>query len=131
MNKLNARVTSIKTKDSINLIKLKSNEIILTLLTLDLPSNIKENSEVIALFKESEVVISKSESEGNISISNRIKGKILQINRGEIVSIIKIKTKIGDIDSMITTDSSLRLNLKVNDEIFALIKSNEMSMELK
>ncbi len=129
MNKIKAKITSIKTKDSINLVKLESNNITLSLLTLDLPNNIKENSEVIALFKESEVAISKSEND--ISISNRIQGEIIEINNGEIVTMIKIKTLMGNIDSMITTDSTFRLNLKVNDEVFALIKSNEMSMELK
>lgn len=128
MNKIKTKIISIQKEDSINLVKLESNNITLSLLTLDLPNNIKVESEVMALFKESEVAIAKSECE--ISISNRIKGEIIDIENGKIVTMVKIKTKIGEIDSMITTASSERMNLKVGEIVFALVKSNEMSLEV-
>jgi molybdate transport system regulatory protein len=63
------------------------------------------------------------------SIRNRLPGKIEKIVSDKVVSEVVIRTKIGDVTSIITTGSVKRTNLKEGDTVFAIIKATEVSVE--
>jgi len=63
------------------------------------------------------------------SIRNRIPGVIERIVSDKVVSELTIKTMAGDVTSIITTGSVKRMNLKVGDNVFAMIKATEVSIE--
>jgi molybdopterin-binding protein len=63
------------------------------------------------------------------SIRNRIPGTIQRIVSDNVVSELTIKTMAGDVTSIITTGSVKRMNLKVGDNVFAMIKATEVSIE--
>jgi len=63
------------------------------------------------------------------SIRNRLPGTIDKILSGKVVSEIVIRTKAGDVTSIITTGSVKRMNLKQVDRVFAIIKATEVSVE--
>ncbi len=63
------------------------------------------------------------------SIRNHLKGKVKEVVRGDVVSEVEIDTPAGVITSVITTRSVQRLNLKVGDEVFAVIKATGVSVE--
>ena len=63
------------------------------------------------------------------SIRNRLPGTIERIVSDNVVSELTIKTAAGDITSIITTGSVKRMNLKVGDNVFAMIKATEVSIE--
>jgi molybdopterin-binding protein len=63
------------------------------------------------------------------SIRNHLKGKVKGIVRGDVVSEVEIDTPAGIVTSVITTRSVQRLNLKDGDEVFAVIKATEVSVE--
>jgi molybdopterin-binding protein len=63
------------------------------------------------------------------SIRNRLPGVIQRIVSDNVVSELTIKTMAGDITSVITTGSVKRMNLKVGDNVFAMIKATEVSIE--
>ena len=128
MNSIRAEVFSIESAKEINYIKLVANGVKISLLTLQLPKGIEIDSKVNILCKESEVSIGLSKSE--ISISNQIEGVITELEIGKVVTLITVKSDAGVIKSMITTDSSRRLNLQKDLKVFALIKANELSLEL-
>jgi molybdopterin-binding protein len=65
----------------------------------------------------------------SISIRNRIPGVIQRIVSDNVVSELTIKTMAGDVTSIITTGSVKRMNLKVGDNVFAMIKATEVSIE--
>jgi molybdopterin-binding protein len=129
MNRFTATITSITSKESINQIELSRNGEKIKMLTLKLPPNIAIGLDVNLMCKESEVAVGKSLSQ--ISISNQIRGVIKEIKEGEIISIITIDSRVGTLNSLITTSSLRVMGFQANDEIFALIKANELSMELK
>ena len=63
------------------------------------------------------------------SIRNRLPGTIEKIVSDNVVSEIVIRTAAGEVTSVITTSSVQRMNLKEGDQVFAIIKATEVSVE--
>jgi len=63
------------------------------------------------------------------SIRNRLPGTIENIVSDNVVSELVIRTAAGDVTSIITTGSVKRMNLKQGDNVFAIIKATEVSVE--
>ena len=63
------------------------------------------------------------------SIRNRLPGTIEKIICDKVVSEIVIRTAAGEVTSVITTGSVQRMNLKEGDQVFAIIKATEVSVE--
>jgi molybdate transport system regulatory protein len=63
------------------------------------------------------------------SIRNRLPGTIEKIVSDKVVSEVLIRTTVGSVTSIITTDSVKRMNLKEGDTVFAIIKATEVSVE--
>ncbi len=62
-----------------------------------------------------------------ISAKNKMKGTIVDITLGSVMA--KVKINIGNdnvISSVITIESVADLNLKVGDEVYAIVKSTEV-----
>jgi molybdopterin-binding protein len=65
------------------------------------------------------------------SIRNQLAGTIEKIVSDKVVSEVLIRTAVGDVTSIITTGSVERMNLKKGDNVFAIIKATEISVEKK
>ena len=63
------------------------------------------------------------------SIRNRLAGTIEKIVSDKVVSEVVIRTAAGNVTSIITTGSVERMNLKEGDNVFAIIKATEVSIE--
>lgn len=63
------------------------------------------------------------------SIRNRLPGTIEKIVSDKVVSEVLMRTAVGSVTSIITTDSVKRMNLKEGDTVFAIIKATEVSVE--
>jgi molybdopterin-binding protein len=63
------------------------------------------------------------------SIRNRLPGTIEKIVSDKVVSELVIRTASGNVTSIITTGSVQRMNLKEGDNVFAIIKATEVSVE--
>jgi molybdopterin-binding protein len=63
------------------------------------------------------------------SIRNRLPGTIQKIVSDKVVSELVIRTAAGNLTSIITTGSVERMNLKAGDNVFAIIKATEVSIE--
>ena len=63
------------------------------------------------------------------SIRNRLPGKIGKIVSDKVVSEVVINTAAGPVASIITTGSVQRMHLKEGDNVFAVIKATEVSVE--
>ena len=63
------------------------------------------------------------------SIRNRLAGTIEKIVSDKVVSELVIRTAAGNVTSIITTGSVRRMNLKEGDNVFAIIKATEVSIE--
>jgi molybdopterin-binding protein len=65
------------------------------------------------------------------SIRNRLPGTIEKIVSDKVVSEVVVRTAAGTVTSIITTGSVERMNLKQGDNVFAIIKATEVSVEKK
>jgi molybdopterin-binding protein len=63
------------------------------------------------------------------SIRNRLAGTIEKVVSDKVVSEVVIRTAAGSIASIITTGSVQRMNLKQDDNVFAIFKATEVSVE--
>jgi molybdopterin-binding protein len=62
-----------------------------------------------------------------ISARNRLKGKVVAVEKGIITAKVKIEIKVpAVVTSVITKEAVEDLDLKVGDEVEAIVKSTEV-----
>jgi molybdate transport system regulatory protein len=62
-----------------------------------------------------------------LSGRNQIPGEIIEIKKGDVVSEVVIQAGENQIAGVITTTSVDKMDLKVGDQVYALIKATEVS----
>lgn len=130
MNSIQGNITEIQSNDALSLVKVACDTIVLTTIVIDTPETqtcLQIGNLVKLYFKETEVSIAKKENLA-ISIQNKIPCSILAIKQGILLSEIDLVFGNLLIKSIITTNGCQQLNLQLNDEVFALIKTNEISI---
>ncbi|MEA2019648.1 MAG: TOBE domain-containing protein [Campylobacterota bacterium] len=128
MSKLIAIVKSIDMVENLNIVKFNFNDTVLTMMSLDLNNNIEVGTKVSLAIKPTHVAIGKGFN-GIVSYSNQIKTTIIDIDNGKLLSVIKLGVDETIIESIITAQSSLKMDLNVGDSVIALIKASEISIE--
>ena len=131
MNKLPGKIISIETEGSIALVEVAVGEL---KLSASLLGNVEDlscwyvNQDVQLLFNEMEVAIAKNLS-GQISLRNRMSGKIIHLEMGKILTrILFILDGNFTVSAVITSRSARALGLMLGDPIEGLVKSNEMTL---
>ena len=127
MSKLKAKIKEIQTVDSLNIVSFDFFGTTLTMMSLELKDEIKVGKNVSLAIKPTTVAIAKNFF-GDISYSNQIKCNINSIEIGELLCSIKLITNGISFESIITTKSAKRLDLKKEDEVTAFIKASEISI---
>lgn len=130
MNILTGTISQIQSHEGISLVKVRSGEVIFSSIVLDTPETahyLKVENTVKIIFKETEVIISK-DLKANISIQNQLLCRIDAIKKGVILSEINLMHEDQIIKSIITSNACEQLDLKENDSVMALIKTNEVSL---
>ena len=98
------------------------------MMSLDLGSNIQIGKKVRLSVKPSNISIAKNFT-GEISLSNQLVAIIQNIENGKLLSSISLKISDFLLESIITVDSSKRMNLQIGDEVKILIKASNLSIE--
>lgn len=127
MNKIVAKVTKIESVDNLNILSFDFFDQALSMMSLDLSEDIEVGVEVELTAKATHIAIAK-EFSGDISYSNQIKSKIISVDNGELLSSIKSESNSTVFESIITLNSSKRMNLNVGDEVTLFIKASELSI---
>jgi molybdate transport system regulatory protein len=130
MNRIDVIINRIASSGGIMLADLRSGDIELTALLIDTVYNpvwLFEGNDVYAVFKETEVSIAKNFA-GLISLRNKIPCTIDKIERGELMSLVKMSCGLVLISSAITTRSVDALALQTGDAVTAMIKANEVTL---
>lgn len=94
------------------------------------PEWLQTGNAIDLVFKETEVSLAKNLS-GMISMRNRMKCTVQDIERGELLSKVSLQFQKYTLTSAITTRSVDSLNIKIGDEVEALVKANEVSLMKK
>jgi molybdopterin-binding protein len=136
MNLLPGTIMGIATAEGISIVKVALEKMVFTSIVLDTPAGnpylVKDHA-VSLLFKETEVIIAKAPLPA-ISVRNRIECIIKKIRPGELLCELtlyfagKEPGREYTIRSVITREACEQLELKENDDVIALIKTNEVSL---
>ncbi|MBT5935601.1 molybdopterin-binding protein [Sulfurimonas sp.] len=127
MSKFKASIIDIQSEQELHIVSFNAHGVILKMISLDLNDNIKVDTNVQLTCKATTVALAK-EFKGSLSYSNQILMKIAIINHGELLSSLILQKEDFTLESIITTSSLERMNLQVNDEVTALIKSSDLSI---
>ncbi|MCK9473388.1 TOBE domain-containing protein [Sulfurimonas sp.] len=129
MSELTAIVNDIQKHDSLHIVKFDCEGQALTMMSLELDKTIQKGVKVKLSMKPTHVAIAKN-LQGELSYSNQLQATITGVLNGELLSSISLKLHSGSaIESIITKNSSIRMNLQVGDSVVALIKASEVSIK--
>ena len=130
MNTLEGKITTIKNKGSLSIVEVDVSGILFNTIIIESPktaSYLKEGNAIKLIFKETEVVVGKGVNHP-ISIQNQAIGKIEKIEKGELLSKLKIDISIGKVIAIITTDALHILKLELGEQVTTMIKTTEIML---
>lgn len=129
-NQILAKIEDINI-DKVNaniVLKTKSNQRLVSSISKNSIENLvlEKNKEVLAIFKSNNVMISTNNVKG-FSARNKIKGLINKLTFSEVSCEVNILINDADvITSVITTEAAKELELKIGQEVYAIIKSSDI-----
>lgn len=129
MNSYQGTIQTIDTAGSLSLVKVDVRGVVFSTVIIDTPESLpklKVKNDVHVIFKESEVVLARPPL--TISMQNRVSGIIKVLDQGKLLTKVTINSSIGPVVALVTTAAIDQLDLKVNSEIVALIKTNEVML---
>ena len=133
MNKLPGKITKVQQSGAILLVDVDVDGHGFSALLIESathPEWLQTGNTIDLVFKETEVTLAKNLS-GIISMRNRMKCIVQQIERGELLSKINLKFQEYIVTSAITTRAVDSLQLAIGDDLEALVKANEVSLMKK
>ena len=130
MNRLKGQIVAIDSNSHMSLVDVAVSLNVFSATLLETPATaefLDVGSDVTLLFKETEIALAKNLT-GLISLRNRIPVSVTGIERGDILSAVKLEYAGMHLVSVITTRAIDRLEIKVGDDLEALIKANEIAL---
>lgn len=128
MNTFEATVSHINNCQNLNVVNFTFESFNLSMMSLELNPKIKVGTKVLLRVKASHIAIAKNFS-GELSFSNLLEAKIVHIDKGEVLSSIKLSCQNNIFTSIITTQSLNKMSLYKNDEVSAIIQASELYIE--
>ncbi len=128
MNILKGYIESIKVNGDLSIVKVDVAGSIFSTIVIDTPetaSFLKVKNDVKIIFKETEVIIGVGDMSG-ISLRNKMVGTVVQIDADILLSKLTMKTEIGEISSIITSNAVKQLKIELGMEVTAMVKTNEI-----
>ena len=133
MNQLSAVIKSIETEENISLVTVEAAGIYFSTLVIDTPATatyLHIGNEVIMVFKETAMSIAKNIT-GSLSIRNRFPAIVTSVKHDKLLTAIALDCKGLKLTAIITSRSAKELDLKNNDIVEGLVKTNDISLMLK
>jgi molybdopterin-binding protein len=122
-----ATIKKINNIDSLNIVEFDFEEIPLKMMSLDLNKDVQIGKKVRLAVKPTNISIAKNLF-GEISLSNQLVAIIKSIENGQLLSSIILEANDTIFESIITADSSKRMNLQKNEQVSILIKASDLSI---
>lgn len=124
MNKIPATIQNIVTEDSLSIAQLSYAGYNFRMMSLSL-SDLKLGDKVILSVKPTSVAVGKNFN-GIVSYSNQYNAKIIKVDNGKLLTSLKLDFEGIIIESIITLESSKKMELKENDEVIFFIKASDL-----
>ena len=128
MSQLVATIKKINSVDNLNIVEFDFNGLTLKMMSLDLNDDVKIGKKVELSVKPTNISIAKNLI-GEISLSNQIVATIQSLENGQLLTSVILKINDTLLESIITVDSSKRMNLQIGEVVTILIKASNLSIE--
>ena len=128
MSKFIATIKKIQSIDNLNIVEFDFDGLTLKMMSLDLNDDVKIGKKVKLSVKPSNISIAKNLT-GEISLSNKIVATIQSLENGQLLTSVILKINDTILESIITVDSSKRMNLQIGEVVTILIKASNLSIE--
>ena len=122
-----ARVKNIKSIDNLNIVEFDFHGLTLKMMSLDLNADVQVGKKVKLSVKPTNISIAKNLI-GEISLSNQIVATIQSLENGQLLTSVILKINDTLLESIITVDSSKRMNLQIGEVVTILIKASNLSI---
>ena len=127
MSKFIATIKKIQSIDNLNIVEFEFDGLTLKMMSLDLNDDVKIGKKVKLSVKPSNISIAKNLT-GEISLSNKIVATIQSLENGQLLTSVILKINDTLLESIITVDSSKRMNLQIGEVVTILIKASNLSI---
>ncbi len=127
MSQLVATIKKINSIDNLNIVEFDFHGLTLKMMSLDLNADVQVGKKVKLSIKPTNISIAKNLI-GEISLSNQIVATIENLENGQLLSSISLKVHNTILESIITVDSSKRMNLQIGEKVTILIKASNLSI---
>lgn len=127
MSQIIAKVSQIQKEQNLHIVKFDFEGTALKMMSLDLNDKIKIGTKVALNIKPTHMALARDFS-GEVSYSNKIQAKVIKVDNGKLLSSIELQVHDVVLESVITSDSSKRMNIKIDDELTILVKASELSI---
>ena len=131
MNNFEGFIKAVYVNGNLSIVDIEvTSDILMKAIIIDTPetaSYLKSNAKVSILFKETEVIIGLGDQSG-ISLQNKIPAVITCVESGNLLCKLDLKSDAGVFTAIISAAAAVALDLKVEDEVTAMIKLNEVML---
>ena len=130
MNTIIGKIVSVESNGELSLVRMTSAGLKFTSNVIDTPQTaayLKPENPVKIIFKENEVILA-SRADCSISLQNKMPGEIIKVESDKLLSKLVIKTPVGNITSIITSNAVKQLDLHLGKNIVAMVKTNEIML---
>ena len=127
MSSFKVKIVDIQKTNTLHLVKFALSSQELSMISLELDSDIKIGIDVKLMVKPTHIAIAK-EINSNLSCDNQLKAKIVDIENGEILSSIRLEIEGEILEAIITYHSSKKINLEIGEDIIAIIQPFDLSI---
>ena len=127
MSQLVATIKKINSIDNLNIVEFDFHGLTLKMMSLDLNADVQVGKKVKLSVKPTNISIAKNLI-GEISLSNQIVATIQSLENGQLLSSVSLKVHNTILESIITVDSSKRMNLQIGESVTILIKASNLSI---
>ena len=130
MNTIIGKIVSVESNGELSLVRMTSAGLKFTSIVIDTPQTaayLKPENPVKIIFKENEVILA-NRADCSISLQNKMPGEIIKVESDKLLSKLVIKTPVGNITSIITSNAVKQLDLYLGKNIVAMVKTNEIML---
>ena len=127
MSTLIAAIQKIQTVENLNIVTFSFHGNALKMMSLDLSDTMQVGTKVRLRIKPTAVASAKNFS-GELSYSNQLSARVKSMENGVLLSSITLILHNTLLESIITKESAVKMNLHVNDEVSVLINASDLSI---
>lgn len=131
MNNISGQISQIEVSGHLSIVSVAiTEELQLKAIVVETPATadyLQKGQAIQMLFKETEVVIGNGD-QLNISLQNKIPATILHLEKGKLLSKLRLATVAGNINAIISTHAVHELQLQEQQTVTAMVKLNEVML---